>query len=127
MNTGTYTVNGKTKHVTIRFRGAEWATGLPEGAMVVEYLAGPDNECDFIPFGFVIDGALKVWKKFTGKLEHQVWTARHLLGLDTERLHAQGYEYALTSGRCYVCGRVLTTPESIAKGIGPVCEGKEWS
>lgn len=26
-------------------------------------------------------------------------------------------------GRCCVCGRVLTTPESIQKGIGPVCEG----
>ncbi len=26
-------------------------------------------------------------------------------------------------GRCCVCGKVLTTPESIQKGIGPVCEG----
>lgn len=26
---------------------------------------------------------------------------------------------------CRRCGRKLTDPESIAKGIGPVCEGKE--
>lgn len=27
-------------------------------------------------------------------------------------------------GRCCVCGRELTDPESIARGIGPVCVGK---
>ena len=27
-------------------------------------------------------------------------------------------------GRCCVCGRELTDPESIAAGIGPVCAGK---
>lgn len=26
-------------------------------------------------------------------------------------------------GRCGRCGRALTVPESIASGIGPVCEG----
>lgn len=26
-------------------------------------------------------------------------------------------------GKCCRCGRALTDPESIAKGIGPVCEG----
>jgi len=28
------------------------------------------------------------------------------------------------SGRCMVCGRELTNPESIEAGIGPVCAGK---
>jgi hypothetical protein len=28
-------------------------------------------------------------------------------------------------GRCGKCGRALTVPESIASGIGPVCEGSE--
>lgn len=28
-------------------------------------------------------------------------------------------------GRCGRCGRALTVPESIASGIGPVCEGRE--
>ena len=27
-------------------------------------------------------------------------------------------------GRCAVCGRKLTVPESIKSGIGPVCEGR---
>lgn len=29
-------------------------------------------------------------------------------------------------GSCCRCGRRLTTPESVSKGIGPVCEGKGW-
>jgi len=28
-------------------------------------------------------------------------------------------------GRCGKCGRRLTTPESIATGLGPICAGKE--
>lgn len=29
------------------------------------------------------------------------------------------------NGRCCVCGRILTTPESIEKGVGPECEKRE--
>jgi hypothetical protein len=30
------------------------------------------------------------------------------------------------AGRCGKCGRTLTTPESIARGIGPTCNEKEF-
>jgi len=30
-----------------------------------------------------------------------------------------------TIGRCRVCGRTLTDPESVALGIGPVCRQRE--
>ena len=29
-------------------------------------------------------------------------------------------------GRCCVCGRALTTPESIERGMGPVCWENQW-
>lgn len=29
-----------------------------------------------------------------------------------------------TTGTCQICGRELTDPESKAKGIGPICEGR---
>jgi hypothetical protein len=29
-------------------------------------------------------------------------------------------------GTCCVCGRTLTDETSIARGIGPICEGREW-
>lgn len=37
-------------------------------------------------------------------------------------------DYGHQIGRCGVCSRTLTDPESIARGIGPVCAGKAgWS
>lgn len=33
----------------------------------------------------------------------------------------QAKSYGLQFGRCCVCGRELTDPESVANGIGPVC------
>ena len=32
-------------------------------------------------------------------------------------------KYGRETGRCSVCGRRLTDPESVANGIGPICEG----
>lgn len=31
--------------------------------------------------------------------------------------------YGLKTGRCLMCGRELTAPESVAQGIGPICAG----
>lgn len=36
----------------------------------------------------------------------------------------QAAEFGKLTGTCCCCGKLLTKPESIAKGIGPVCEGK---
>jgi hypothetical protein len=32
--------------------------------------------------------------------------------------------YGKASGNCSICGRDLTDPESIERGIGPICAGK---
>lgn len=37
---------------------------------------------------------------------------------------AASMRYGQELGRCGVCGRTLTDPDSISKGIGPVCEGR---
>jgi hypothetical protein len=37
---------------------------------------------------------------------------------------AASIAYGRELGVCGVCGRTLTDPESIAKGIGPICEGR---
>lgn len=37
---------------------------------------------------------------------------------------AAAIRYGKELGVCSVCGRTLTNPESIAAGIGPVCEGR---
>lgn len=35
--------------------------------------------------------------------------------------HAKEPHSVTALNRCFVCGRVLTTPDSIAAGIGPIC------
>jgi hypothetical protein len=43
--------------------------------------------------------------------------------LDTPaKAHAAVIEFAKVTGKCGVCHKTLTDPESIAKGIGPKCE-----
>lgn len=39
-------------------------------------------------------------------------------------LHGAMVRYGHATGECGVCGRLLTDPESVAAGIGPVCAGK---
>lgn len=35
-------------------------------------------------------------------------------------------DYGLQSGHCGRCSSPLTDPESLARGLGPICAGKEW-
>lgn len=133
---GTFTVVGKTKYVTIRFHVTHWLQRLllegryPEGTLVVGYLRGADNSKDYTGFAFAIPDdkggyRLQVWKKIDeGKLAHQIWSARYLLRLDKEGLLNARYEYALRSGNCSRCGRKLTVPASIHRGMGPECAAK---
>lgn len=36
-------------------------------------------------------------------------------------------EFGIQTGMCAICGRTLTDPDSVAKGIGPICEQKYGS
>lgn len=92
------------------------------GEQVACYLAGPNNEHDYVSFAFVQGGNVMLFKRFSDSHE-----LRHVIvGLlsDPEEAKAMGIAYAKQSGNCYVCNRTLTTPESIEAGIGPTCAGK---
>jgi hypothetical protein len=39
---------------------------------------------------------------------------------------AEAEEYGRMSGSCCACGRRLDVPESVERGIGPVCAKKDW-
>lgn len=44
---------------------------------------------------------------------------------DGERLSLdEAKQYGRTTGRCIICQRLLTNPESVEAGIGPVCGGR---
>lgn len=133
---GTYTIEGKTKHVTIRFHQTHWLRRLiesgerKEGTMVVGWLRGPDNSSDYTGFAFAIpDGRggyrFYPWHKVDqGKYAHQIWSAKYILHLfktDPVGLQDRRYAYAMMSGNCSRCGRTLTVPASINRGLGPEC------
>jgi len=60
-------------------------------------------------------------KQVTTSARTLTWFLRHLNAGNTEKLAQVQF---LHSGKCCRCGRTLTTPGSIAAGIGPVCAAR---
>ena len=89
------------------------------GKRVVAMLIGPDNASfsDYEPFAFCDDTGIHVWKRF--KNQRQAEYARLLWMLATG-CEADGHTL-LVSKRCLRCNRTLSTPDSLAAGIGPEC------
>lgn len=116
---GTYTVvfadgDYRTLRVSDDFRPES-----PEGSQMVSFLSGPDNSSDFTGFAFLSGERLSVWKRYSE--DTAIVNAAKLLLEDWEEA---GYAYALQSGNCFRCGRKLTVPASITRGLGPVCAEK---
>ena len=116
---------------TLRLRD-DFRTDGPDGAQVVEYLSGSDNELDFTGCAFLEGARLRVWKRFRGgELQRELEEAvQVLLGTQdderpgTDPIGEAREAYALMSGRCSACGRKLTVPASLHRGMGPDCAEK---
>lgn len=113
---GTYTVVTDDGHYTFRVRVQASDADFAPGSTVVQYLAGPDNESSYRGFAFLRKGSLNVWRSF--KESHDLIAAAEILVSDPDA--------ALVAKQCLRCGRKLTTPESLALGIGPECASKGW-
>lgn len=90
----------------------------------VSYLSGPENSSDYTYLGMIRNGKFSTTKASNRLINSQVykafrWVWEHLsinqMPPKTELWH---------EGRCGRCGHLLTVPESIESGIGPVCESK---
>jgi hypothetical protein len=88
-----------------------------KGLYLVSVLRGPDNEKDFTFFGSIVNGTFHQSRK--SRLYSDApssvafrWFWGHVDSDQIEIHHA---------GKCGRCGRKLTTPESIEKGLGPYC------
>jgi hypothetical protein len=90
------------------------------GKRIIGLLIGPDNTADYEDFAFVMSAGPKVWKRFANQRQAEllalVWDIARGEALD-------GHELKIDK-RCIACNRVLTTPESIDLGYGPVCAGR---
>lgn len=98
--------------------------GQLAGKTIVKYLGGPDNESDYVGCAFLTKETrtLTMWKKFRGgDLEHDI---RECVSVILGDPLAAGEAYALMSGKCCRCGRKLTVPASLHRGMGPECANK---
>jgi hypothetical protein len=59
----------------------------------------------------------------TGRWEYAPGVGRTLAGLEPLTV-ARAATLGRLHGVCMVCGRTLTDPESVERGIGPVCAGR---
>jgi hypothetical protein len=88
--------------------------------IIVAYLYGPNNASDYKGFAFIAeDGQVWPWKSFAGDL--QIVEAAEILLKDPRKA---GEAFAMKSKQCYHCGRDLTVPVSLHRGLGPICFAK---
>lgn len=117
---GYYTVEFENTHVTLRV--TEGSGGF-EGRKIVSLLVGSDNTSDYLGMGDVMGQHFRMWRRSQShpKAGHVITAVSMLMHGTQDQQTEYGKAYARRSGNCYVCGRLLTTPESIERGIGPVC------
>jgi len=120
---GYYTVKINHEHRTFRVQTQAPGASFAPGKQVIGFLRGSDNVADYVNFAFIDDGRLVVWKRFQQGYHLTIEAARFLVE-DRSIQEAAGKVYAQASGNCYICNRLLTTPESIEAGIGPTCASR---
>lgn len=119
----TFTVaNPQGEHYTFKIR-------RPENDMpyFLSLLTGPENTTDYTYVGIVdpFNGAVRLTKKSQLKDDSRPvrvarWALKHVW---TDGVLPVGYRIQ-HEGKCGCCGRALTVPESIDRGIGPECAAK---
>ena len=114
--------SGKTgKHFTYKVRRSENDDNL----YFIKNLRGPDNTQDYVYVGcFYADTKKFVVAKSYRDKEVNSWptSIRAIRYLFNNLDKVPDILHVYHEGRCCRCGRTLTTPESIRKGIGPECE-----
>lgn len=98
------------------------------GKIMAGHIKGPNNQTDYQMFCFIDEttGQVKLWGRFLNIDPRWPEAVRTVIGMDKERRIKAGKAYAQVSKRCMVCGLPLTTPESLDRGIGPVCATAGW-
>ena len=108
---GTYTVEGDEGHASFRISHQADDANFAPGKDIIGVMLGSDNE-RYTSIGFVVEGRVRLFRKNVG-VNH--WWDNYLTELTADP------EAVLEALNCRRCNRLLTTPESIESGIGPVC------
>jgi Family of unknown function (DUF6011) len=114
------------EHFTYKVRAKQVAGPIradyqPGQVYFVSLLSGPDNENDYFYLGLIRDGRFFLTGKSRCTANAPSFKAFSFFW-DSAALHPQ--LVVRHEGRCGRCGRTLTVPESIDRGIGPECASK---
>ena len=105
-------------HHTYRINLCKAEPGL---FFVSHLINGSAEEGVFAYIGIVKEGAFRMTKKSTASAEASSVQAFYFF-MRSKELHPLLVVHH--EGRCGRCGRTLTVPESIERGIGPECASK---
>lgn len=117
---GTYTVVDGDRHTTVAVKSNPKFPGP-----ILSVMVGPDNERDFEAAGVIVNNRLRGWRSARRVVVERAEAALAVLvGGGPEGVEGARMAYALKSGRCALCGRTLTVPASLHRGLGPECAKK---
>ena len=113
-------------HFTYKVRAKQVAGPIradysPDTIYFVSLLRGVDNESDYVYLGMLKDGQFRLTKSSRASLDAPSVKAFRFFW-NSNQLHPE--LVVRHEGRCGRCGRTLTVPESIDRGIGPECASK---
>lgn len=117
-----FTVTGKTKSFTFRAKKPKKPKGGP--VVFVSVLTGPNNIRDYTTLGTIFDNVHYVHNKKRSPIGADADSAKAFDWLWNHIDNLPACCQFRHEGRCACCGRTLTTPESIDRGIGPECASK---
>ena len=108
-------------HRTFRIKTQKKDAGFKPGERLVGIMDGPDNIRNYTNFGTVNeDGSIYVWYNHRSPATMQ---NAAIISDPVRYMASHNLEY-MFEGRCRICNRKLTNPESIASGLGPECGGR---
>lgn len=113
-------------HKTLKIRRIPDNSNFAPGKRTLSLLIGPDNTQDYEQFAFVTETGVQVWKNKRGGKERPSKFEQYAMLIWDMAVKGEaldGYELEI-SKRCLRCNRTLSTPESLAAGIGPECVKK---
>jgi len=127
INNGTITLINKEKgsHITLNIKTVKG--GKLKGKRIIARLVGRDNTSDYMGFGFVNENdTISLWRRHCNAKNAQI--ADIVISMFVDGVASKFAEKVSmeVSKRCIRCNRKLTTPKSLADGIGPECIKKGW-
>jgi len=117
---GKATLIGRTARYTFKF-----STSADNNLVFVGLLTTPDNEHGYQYIGFIPKDDKHIVAGRKGNANHPAFKALawYLHKCQTGDGSPAAQATFMHEGVCGRCGRTLTVPESIQRGIGPICAG----